>query len=232
MKVLALESSSLRGSVALIVADARGHASVVGYAQYEAYNQHAERLLGLVDEALRQAGWERDQIERIAVGVGPGSFTGVRVAIATAQGLMLGLQVDGVGVGSLRALAMGWEASDLRSRIVVRDARRDEYFVAAYAADGRELLPPCTVAQSDIQSFIKQLILERPELSSHIVLGTRLDGLDCGESDETKEPDARGVGRLAVTLDPRRDLVGPCYLRGPNLIRPKLPPSPLTGPRI
>ncbi len=146
MRVLGLETSSTRGSVALVEQQESGPV-VVAYAFHDEANQHAERLLSLVDAVLQEASWGKSSIQRIAVGVGPGSFTGVRVALSLAQGLMLGLGIPGVGVGSLRAVAAGHDVADTRLRVVVRDARRDEYFVAAYSASGEEVVAPHAIAQ-------------------------------------------------------------------------------------
>src|SRR5690606_3316847 len=105
MRIVALETSSTRGSVALLEGTSPRDARVVASRRHDVPNEHAERLLGLLEEALAEADWEKSSLARIAVGVGPGSFTGVRVGLSIAQGLMLGLGIDGVGVGSLRAIA-------------------------------------------------------------------------------------------------------------------------------
>jgi tRNA threonylcarbamoyladenosine biosynthesis protein TsaB len=92
---------------------------------------HATRLLGLVDALLARAELRFDQLDRIAVGVGPGTFTGLRIGLATARGLAQSLSLELVGVCSMRALAVAVPASPVLS---VLDARRGEAFAAAYAA--------------------------------------------------------------------------------------------------
>jgi tRNA threonylcarbamoyladenosine biosynthesis protein TsaB len=101
---------------------------------------HSTRLLPLARELLEQAelGWA--QLDRIAVGVGPGTFTGLRIGVATARGLAQSLAAELVGVCSLRALAHPLAGSD-EGVLAVIDARRGEAFIAAYRA-GRELLSP------------------------------------------------------------------------------------------
>ena len=91
---------------------------------------HANRLLGAVEEALERAGLGWDDVERIAVGVGPGSFTGLRIGIATARALAQARELPLVGVSSLEALALG--AGDAELVLAVLDARRGEAFAAAY----------------------------------------------------------------------------------------------------
>jgi tRNA threonylcarbamoyladenosine biosynthesis protein TsaB len=86
---------------------------------------HAAKLLALVEEVLAETeGW--DAVERIAVGVGPGSFTGLRLGIATARGLAQARDLPLVAVSSLAALAAGASAD-----VAVIDARRGEVFAAA-----------------------------------------------------------------------------------------------------
>ena len=91
----------------------------------------AQRSLVLVDEVLARAGRERSEIAQIVVGCGPGSFTGLRIGIATARGLALGLGVPCTGVSTLAALGAGAPGA-----LALIDARRGELF--ALDADGRE----------------------------------------------------------------------------------------------
>lgn len=114
-----------------------------------AHPGHATRLLGMAGELLATAGLRWDDVQRIAVGLGPGRFTGLRVGIATARGLAQSLSVELVGVSSLRALALGAEHAPTapNATIAVIDARRGEAFVAAYAEQAeiefpRALRPP------------------------------------------------------------------------------------------
>lgn len=102
----------------------------------------ASALLGEVESAVVAAGgWER--IGRIAVGVGPGSFTGIRVGIASARGLGLGRGLPVSGVCTLDALAAGIApAAGGRDVLVVTDARRGEVFAALYSPAGDRLWEP------------------------------------------------------------------------------------------
>ncbi|HEV2975649.1 MAG TPA: tRNA (adenosine(37)-N6)-threonylcarbamoyltransferase complex dimerization subunit type 1 TsaB [Solirubrobacteraceae bacterium] len=110
----------------------------------EAHPGHATRLLAIAAELLAQADLRWSALGRIAVGVGPGRFTGLRVGIATARGLSQSLACELVGVSTLQTLALGaarrasTEAPG-RGTIAVIDARRGEAFAAAYQPDGAEL---------------------------------------------------------------------------------------------
>lgn len=84
----------------------------------------AATLMEDVDALLRRGGMRADAIDALAVGIGPGSFTGVRIGLATARGLALGLDVPVAGVSTLAALAAGAPGA-----VPVVDARRREVFV-------------------------------------------------------------------------------------------------------
>lgn len=91
--------------------------------------RHGSDLLAMVEEAVAEAGgW--DSIERIAVGLGPGSFTGARIGVATARALAQGRAIPLAGVLSTAALAAGMPPAAGRPRLAVIDARRGEVFAA------------------------------------------------------------------------------------------------------
>jgi tRNA threonylcarbamoyladenosine biosynthesis protein TsaB len=121
---------------------------------------HATRLLTMAGELLATAGIGWSALDRVAVGVGPGRFTGLRVGVATARGLAQSLSLELVGVSSLRALgesavALGEEG---RAVLSVIDARREEVFAAARCAteagSAEELAFPRALAQGDLESIV------------------------------------------------------------------------------
>ncbi|HEY3864659.1 MAG TPA: tRNA (adenosine(37)-N6)-threonylcarbamoyltransferase complex dimerization subunit type 1 TsaB [Solirubrobacteraceae bacterium] len=93
---------------------------------------HATRLLELTHSLLAEAGIGWSAVERIAVGAGPGTFTGLRVGVATARGLAQSLEVELVSVSSLRALAEPAVEAVEGAVLAAIDARRGEVFVAGY----------------------------------------------------------------------------------------------------
>jgi len=110
---------------------------------------HATKLLVMAQELLGEVGLGWSQLDRLAVGVGPGTFTGLRVGVATARGLAQSLGLELAGVSSLLALAHGASTaeSELPGGVLgVIDARRGEVFMAAYDAALEELLAPRAVA--------------------------------------------------------------------------------------
>jgi tRNA threonylcarbamoyladenosine biosynthesis protein TsaB len=132
----------------------------------EGHPGHATRLLAMAGELLSTADISWRSVERIAVGLGPGTFTGLRVGIATARGLAQSLSVELVGVSSSLALAKaalqrlaGAPGAPLDGRVLaVIDARRGEVFVGAYRASGRdsatELVAPRAIAPDQLSSVI------------------------------------------------------------------------------
>lgn len=126
MKILALETSSEFCSCALLAGD--------GLLAREALavQKHSEMLLPMVDDLLAEGGFTLHDLNGIAFGAGPGSFTGLRIACGVAQGLALGLELPVVGVGTLEALA---QQADAERVIAALDARMGEIYHGAYERD-------------------------------------------------------------------------------------------------
>jgi tRNA threonylcarbamoyladenosine biosynthesis protein TsaB len=116
--------------------------------------EHASRLLPLVERALEEAGVTWDDVERIAVGVGPGGFTGLRIGIATARALAQARGLPLVPVSSLAALAAGAEPPVAVAAVI--DARRGEVFAGAWAGE-RLLLEPAALAPDALAERLRAL---------------------------------------------------------------------------
>ena len=101
MRILAIETSTLTGSVALLADD-----QICGEITLSVSVQHSERLMPAVDQLLRDCGMKSEEVDLYAVSQGPGSFTGLRIGIAAAQGFSLAHKKPIVGVSSLAALAL------------------------------------------------------------------------------------------------------------------------------
>ena len=138
MKILALDTSTHLGSVALLA-----DGILISEVAARVRARHGETLLPHIERVLEVSGESIESIDLIAVGIGPGSFTGLRVGVATAKGLALAAQKPLCGVVSLRAIAAAGGAG-LRAAVV--DAHKGEVYAALYASgeDGEtvERLPP------------------------------------------------------------------------------------------
>lgn len=138
MKILALEFSSSKRSVAVWAGgQVRGRAE-----ETQGRDTHA---LAMIESALSAAGSEREEIDSIAVGLGPGSYAGIRIAIALAQGWQLARPVKLLGVSSADCVAAQAQAAGWFGRMeLVMDAQRHGFYCASYeiAASGwRETAP-------------------------------------------------------------------------------------------
>jgi tRNA threonylcarbamoyladenosine biosynthesis protein TsaB len=121
----------------------------------ESRGRHASLLLGLIERVLRDGGVIWDEVSRLAVGAGPGGFTGLRIGIATARALAQGRALEVVPVSSLEALAAG--ARGHRPVAAVIDARRGEVFAAVFAPDGSPLLGPAALAPAALAERLAAL---------------------------------------------------------------------------
>jgi tRNA threonylcarbamoyladenosine biosynthesis protein TsaB len=159
---------------------------------------HATRLLPLAADLLAQAGLRFADVQRIAVGIGPGTFTGLRIGLASARGLAQSLDVQLVGVSSLQALALA-AANDREHAgaavglLALIDARRGEAFAAAYAVpqerfgDRRaspsterplierilpaELAPPRALAPERFGEILDEVAADGLEIANWLALG-------------------------------------------------------------
>lgn len=135
MLVLAIDTS---GSGCFAAVYDGGAGELLACAGADIGRGHAERLMEFVDEALSASGRELGEIDRIAVTIGPGSFTGIRVGVAAARGLALALGKPAVGITTLHVVA---ESARLKQAgqpvLVVLDAKRDEVYLQAFDASGR-----------------------------------------------------------------------------------------------
>ncbi|HSG94508.1 MAG TPA: tRNA (adenosine(37)-N6)-threonylcarbamoyltransferase complex dimerization subunit type 1 TsaB [Afifellaceae bacterium] len=101
---------------------------------------HAERLMPMIGEVLGEAGMTYASLERIAVTIGPGSFTGTRIGVAAARGLALALGIPAVGVSVLDALIEAAQGNENGLVAAVLDARRGEIYAKAVAASSGEIV--------------------------------------------------------------------------------------------
>ncbi len=161
----------------------------------------AATLLEDVDALLRRGGAHASEIEALAVGTGPGSFTGVRVGLATARGLALALDIPAAGVSTLDALAAGAPGA-----VPVIDARRREIFVLQ--GTPRVLAPSELRLEPGTLCVGNGAVRYRGEL---VAAGGEIPP----DTDERHLPRARFHAQLAHDFGPA-DLVEPLYLRVPD----------------
>jgi tRNA threonylcarbamoyl adenosine modification protein YeaZ len=140
MLILAIETSTLTGSIALVEAPlgkdgSREREKILGETTLSTPETHSARLMPTIDRLLRETSLTIHQVQGIALGLGPGSFTGLRIAVSTVKGLAYSLKVPVVGVPTLDALAYNLRyASTLVCPVL--DARKKEVYAALFRGNG------------------------------------------------------------------------------------------------
>jgi tRNA threonylcarbamoyladenosine biosynthesis protein TsaB len=173
--------------------------------------------LAMINAALAGAGLEREDIEVVAVGLGPGSYTGIRAAIALAQGWELARGVRLLGISSVEVLVAQAQAEGARGELgVLVDAQRGEYYLSRYQLGALEV------------AMLEPLrLVGREELSSLKNAGLRLIGPDAASVAAGADLTIPGAGRLARLAAGREGFVDggklePIYLRETSFV--KAPP--------
>jgi tRNA threonylcarbamoyladenosine biosynthesis protein TsaB len=165
----------------------------------------AQTLLEDVDALLRQGGAHPRDLDALAIGVGPGSFTGVRIGLATARGLALALDLPGAGVSTLDALAAGAPGA-----LPVIDARRRQVFTIAGGVPA--VLEPGEIELAEGTVCVGDGALRYRDVLEAIGAVVPPDG------DERHLPRARFHVQLARDFGPV-DAIEPLYLRLPDAVR-------------
>jgi len=160
---------------------------------------HSQRLLPLVDEVLAEARLALGDLDAIAFGAGPGSFTGVRIACGVAQGLAFGAGLRLVPVSTLEAIAQSaWEAHGWTRVVACLDARMREVYVASYRRDGDRWTmerEPAVTKPDDVVPLSHEWCGAGDGFAAYPALGSRLE---IGEIDAAAIPRARAIAAIAA----------------------------------
>lgn len=212
MKILALDTAASFCAAALYDSDA---ALVLAQRRENIGKGHAEVLMAYVDAVLDEAKVDFHDIDRVAVNIGPGSFTGVRIAVASARGFALALKKTAVGVSAFEALAYQARQKDAEKPVLVLlDAHRGEIFAQSFDKDGKPETEPLALTFDEAVQFCEQ----NPH---HVLSGSASPAI----------VEALGVLRVILQTEPTADIVTyaiiaakkqadeapkPLYLRGPD----------------
>ncbi|MEO8004068.1 MAG: tRNA (adenosine(37)-N6)-threonylcarbamoyltransferase complex dimerization subunit type 1 TsaB [Betaproteobacteria bacterium] len=192
MNLLALDTSTEYCSVALLLD------GTLSYREVHAIQRHSELVLPMIGELLSAAGLRPRQLDGVAFGAGPGSFTGLRIACGVAQGLAFGADIPVVPVGTLAALA---EESGASRVIACIDARMGEIYHGIYRRDGERWM--------EVSAPVVCKAVDAPAVSGEGWVGAGSGFIAHSEAlrqhyaknlervDATLHPHARAIARLA-----------------------------------
>jgi tRNA threonylcarbamoyladenosine biosynthesis protein TsaB len=159
MKILALDSSGLVASVAIIENDLLVAEYTVNYKK-----THSQTLLPMLDEISKQIELDLETIDRIAIAKGPGSFTGLRIGSATAKGLGFALQIKIIGVPTLHALAYNLYGNE-KLICPIMDARRAQVYSGLFSFKEKE---EQGIRSYELEILIDQCVLPIEEMSAKL----------------------------------------------------------------
>ncbi len=210
MNVLAIDASTRMLSVCLAMDSGRTESLLdVGLT-------HAERIIDLVDFCVTRANVEKSAIELVACAEGPGSFTGLRIGMATAKGIAAALGIPWVAVPTLDCLAWGLE--NTRGAVVpVIDARKGRYWAALYLSGERQgdWLDISAEGLAALMDRHEEVLVTGPNAGDFEALATERSGITMDPRAGTGA--ARGLAALALEAFGQRggypDSAGPLYLR-------------------
>ncbi|MBA3289334.1 MAG: tRNA (adenosine(37)-N6)-threonylcarbamoyltransferase complex dimerization subunit type 1 TsaB [Acidimicrobiia bacterium] len=219
MLILGIETATQQVSVAI-----GGHEGVLGLFEVARGRRHAETLIPAIEFVCRQADITLDELGLVAVDVGPGLFTGMRVGLAAAKALGQALRVPMIGISSLDLLAFPHRRSD-RVVVPVIDARKGEVFYAMYRQVPGGLQQVAAPRVGPVEELVADLLARSQDVlctgvGAHRYREQIIDGFHC-EIADTAFPSAGPLVQLAHARALREEWVSPAdicpvYLRAPD----------------
>jgi len=200
--LLAFDTSAAHCAAALLW---RGQ--IVASTREEMSKGQAERLMPLLEEVLTGAGLGWRDLGAVAVGVGPGNFTGIRIAVSAARGLALGLGKPAIGVTQFEALAHGLP----RPLIVAEDARRGAVYVQGFGAE------PSAAALMTMAEAVALSV-------GRVAVGSAAEMLGAAEVLQPLQPLADAIAFVAAGRTGAQPSPAPFYLRAADATPPSDPP--------
>lgn len=218
--MLAVDAAGLACSVALAVDD-----RVASTERFESPHGQAERVLPMVDRALRQAGLSPAAVDVVVVTVGPGSFTGIRAGLAAARGITVATGARLIGVTSFEAVAAAATPHN-RHLLVALESRRENLYVQLFDPRRGAVGKPAAMSPATLGDAVKATIGVRPLL----IAGDAAQRAAASLSERTDTivakaaaPDAIGALRAALRrlhCDEENSTARPLYLRPPGVTSP------------
>jgi tRNA threonylcarbamoyladenosine biosynthesis protein TsaB len=215
MKILAIDTALGAASACVFEAGADGAEASESIAMVRG---HAEALLPLLDRVMARVDGGFGSLSRVAVTVGPGSFTGLRIGIAAARAIGIACKVPVVGVATLAALAAPLILEQKQGQVVAAiDARHGNIYLATFGQDGRAILPPVLTS---VRDGVRHLEPGRLRLTGS---GAPMFAIEAAAArhivdlvSEGSAPDILYVAKLGLLADPLTTPARPLYLKAPD----------------
>lgn len=227
MLVLGLDASAVAGSCAICELDGE-KSRIIAESFVNTKQTHSQTLLPMVEDMLKNAGVTLEQLDRIAVTSGPGSFTGIRIGVSAVKGLSYALNIPCVGVSTLHALAYNLCGFENSLICTVMDARCNQFYNALFTIEGnapKRITPDRAVSAEELSEELKAyadsriiLVGDGAELAFRI-LGVNAELVPLGI--RLQKAESVCLASLEYQTVSARELL-PTYLRLPQAERERL----------
>lgn len=215
MRILAIDTAL--GACSACVLDA-GESAPVAREQVAMERGHAEALMPMIERVMNAVEGGFSSLDRVAVTIGPGSYTGLRVGISAARAIALAAGIPAIGVTTLAATAaplVGRESGRVIASAL--DAKHGQVWFQALNAQGKQLVSIRQVSYRDAARAIGAGPVSLVGSAAMAVANEAWAiGLDAYVIDETKAPDVTWVARLGLIADPETAPARPLYLKAPE----------------
>jgi tRNA threonylcarbamoyl adenosine modification protein YeaZ len=219
MNILALDTSMGACSAAVLRAG-DGSARALHLREQTMERGHAEALMPMVAEVMQEAELDFGALDLIAATTGPGSFTGVRIAIAAARGLALVTPAKLYGADSLTVMARMAHASDLTLRApfaIAVDARRGMLYLGLYDENGRRLDGPLLIAPDEATQLLpRDVKVAAGSGAAPLAEAAAQRGISIEAAAPQLQPSAGSLAEIALEADETVPVLRPLYLRPPD----------------
>jgi tRNA threonylcarbamoyladenosine biosynthesis protein TsaB len=216
MRVLAIDTAL--GACSACVVDASAMAVPLSREQIAMERGHAEALMPLIERVMKAVEGGFASLDRVAVTVGPGSYTGLRVGISAARAIALAANIPAIGVTTLAASAaplIGREPG--RVIAAAHDAKHGQVWFQALTAEGKPLV---SLRQVSYRDAARAIGAGPVSLVGSAALNVANEawaiGLDAAVVDDARAPDVSWVARLGMIADPEAAPPRPLYLKAPE----------------
>ncbi len=224
MRILAIDTALPAVSACVLDQDAEAPIAVESI---EMARGHAEALLPLIQRIMSKVEGGFASLDRVAVTVGPGSFTGIRIGLAAGQAIALACKTEIVGVSTLAALAAPLILDPFDGVVAAAiDARHGKVYIAAFDPAGRPLLTPRRAgAHEALRALGSGPLLLIGSGAPLLAKEARVRGVAVKIASEQAAPDIAFVARLGLAAQPETAPARPLYLKEPYVTTPGAEPD-------